>query len=41
MLIHVLKSKVHRARVTAANLNYEGSLTMDRALMDRAGFVAA
>jgi len=40
MLIHVLKSKVHRARVTAANLNYEGSLTMDRALMDRAGFVA-
>jgi aspartate 1-decarboxylase len=40
MLIHVLKSKIHRARITAANVNYEGSLTIDRALMDKVGFVA-
>jgi aspartate 1-decarboxylase len=39
MLIHVLKSKIHRARVTAANVNYEGSLTIARDLMDQAGFV--
>ncbi len=39
MLIHVLKSKIHRARVTAGNVNYEGSLTIDRALMDKVGFV--
>ena len=28
MLIHLLKSKIHRARVTAANVNYEGSLSI-------------
>jgi aspartate 1-decarboxylase len=39
MLIHVLKSKIHRARVTGANVHYEGSLTIARDLMDRAGFV--
>ncbi len=39
MLIHVLKSKIHRAAVTAANVNYEGSLTIARDLMDQAGFV--
>jgi aspartate 1-decarboxylase len=39
MLIHVLKSKLHRAQVTAANVNYEGSLTIARDLMDQAGFV--
>ena len=27
------KSKIHRARLTGADLNYEGSLTLDRALM--------
>ncbi len=37
MLVHLLKSKIHRARVTAANVNYEGSLTIDEDLMDRAG----
>jgi aspartate 1-decarboxylase len=30
------KSKIHRARLTGADLNYEGSLTLDRALMDAA-----
>lgn len=31
-----LKSKIHRATVTEANLNYEGSLTIDRDLMEKA-----
>ena len=35
MLIQLLKSKIHRAEVTDANLNYEGSLTIDRELMDK------
>jgi aspartate 1-decarboxylase len=38
MQIHVLKSKIHRAIVTAANVNYEGSLTIDAELMQKAGF---
>jgi aspartate 1-decarboxylase len=33
-----MKSKVHRAIVTEANLHYVGSLTMDKDLMDLAGF---
>jgi aspartate 1-decarboxylase len=33
------KSKIHRARVTDTNLEYEGSLTVDRDLMDAAGMV--
>ena len=36
MHIFVCKSKIHRARVTDANLNYEGSITIDRRLMDAA-----
>lgn len=32
----MLKSKIHRATVTEANLEYEGSITIDRALMDAA-----
>ena len=35
----VLKAKIHRATVTESNLNYEGSLTVDRDLMDAAGLV--
>lgn len=31
---HMLKSKIHRATITEADLNYEGSLTIDRELMD-------
>jgi aspartate 1-decarboxylase len=34
MDIEILKSKVHRAVITEANLNYVGSLTLDEALMD-------
>ena len=37
MLIEMLKSKIHRATVTDANLNYIGSLTVDKALLEAAG----
>ena len=39
MLIEVLKSKIHRVRVTQANLNYVGSITIDEDLMDAAGMI--
>ncbi len=39
MLVHLLKSKLHRAQVTAANVNYEGSMTIDRDLMDKVGLL--
>ena len=37
MLVHLLKSKIHRAQVTAGDVNYEGSLGIARDLMDRVG----
>jgi aspartate 1-decarboxylase len=37
MLVEVLKSKIHRATVTDKNLEYEGSITVDAALMAAAG----
>lgn len=40
MLIEVLKSKIHRVRVTEANLNYIGSVTIDEDLMDAANIIA-
>lgn len=39
MVIEVLKSKVHRAVITEANLNYVGSLTLDEDLMDAANMI--
>jgi aspartate 1-decarboxylase len=39
MLIHLLKSKIHRARVTAGDVDYEGSLGIDRDLMDKVGLL--
>jgi aspartate 1-decarboxylase len=39
MLRSLLKSKIHRATVTEANLDYEGSVTIDAALMDAADLV--
>ncbi|HET7599744.1 MAG TPA: aspartate 1-decarboxylase [Gemmatimonadales bacterium] len=33
---HLMKSKIHRATVTSADLNYEGSLTVDEDLMEAA-----
>ena len=35
----MLKSKIHRARVTGADLNYEGSITLDQELMEAAGLL--
>ena len=35
----MLRSKIHRATVTDADLNYEGSITVDRSLMDAAGIL--
>ena len=34
MQIHILKSKIHRVKVTDADLNYIGSITIDEDLMD-------
>src|SRR6516164_2074610 len=39
MDIEVLKSKIHRAVITEANLNYVGSLTLDEGLMEAAGMI--
>lgn len=39
MLRTMLKCKIHRATVTEANLHYEGSITVDRSLMDAAGMI--
>jgi aspartate 1-decarboxylase len=36
MQLLMLKSKIHRARVTGADLNYEGSISIDEALMEAA-----
>jgi len=38
--LKLLKSKIHRATVTDADLNYIGSISIDRDLMDAAGIVA-
>ncbi|WP_020533411.1 aspartate 1-decarboxylase [Flexithrix dorotheae] len=40
MYIEILKSKIHRAKVTQAELNYVGSITVDEDLMDAADIVA-
>ncbi len=37
MNVSLLRAKLHQARVTGADLNYVGSITIDRALMDEAG----
>ena len=39
MMRTMLKCKIHRATVTDAQLHYEGSVTVDRTLMDAAGLV--
>ncbi len=39
MLIQVLKSKIHRVRVTQADLNYIGSITIDEHLMNAANLI--
>ncbi len=39
MLISILKSKIHRVRVTEAQLNYVGSITIDEDLLDAANLI--
>jgi aspartate 1-decarboxylase len=39
MFIEVLKSKIHRVKVTGADLNYIGSITVDQDLMDAANII--
>ncbi len=40
MVVEVMKSKLHCARVTEANLNYMGSITIDEDLMDAVDLIA-
>ncbi|RMF50385.1 MAG: aspartate 1-decarboxylase [Bacteroidetes bacterium] len=39
MWVCVLKSKIHRVRITQVDIDYVGSLTLDRDLMDAAGLL--
>ena len=39
MLLTIHKSKIHRASITEANLNYVGSITIDEDLMDAANLI--
>lgn len=39
MFIEVLKSKIHKVKVSEANLNYVGSITIDEDLMDAANII--
>lgn len=39
MIIEVLKSKIHRARITETELSYVGSITIDENLMDAANLI--
>ena len=39
MFLQVFKSKIHRAVITEANLNYVGSITIDEALMEASGII--
>lgn len=39
MWIEVVKSKIHRVKVTEAQLNYVGSITIDEDLLDAAGMI--
>src|ERR1043165_9328801 len=39
MHVHLLKSKIHRAQVTASSLEYEGSLTIAGDLMEKVGLL--
>jgi aspartate 1-decarboxylase len=39
MLIEICKSKIHKAKVTQARLDYQGSITIDSRIMEQAGIV--
>jgi aspartate 1-decarboxylase len=40
MTLELLKAKIHRATVTEANLEYEGSITIDKTLLEATGMIA-
>lgn len=40
MLVTICKSKIHRARITGADLDYEGSITIDKRLLEEANILA-
>lgn len=40
MMIEIIRSKIHRVRITAADLNYIGSITIDEDLLDAANMVS-
>lgn len=40
MVIQILKSKIHRVKITQAELNYVGSITIDEDLMEAANIIA-
>lgn len=40
MLVEVVKSKIHRVKITGADLNYIGSITIDPDLLDAANMIA-
>lgn len=39
MFVEVLKSKIHRVKITGADLDYIGSITIDEALMEASGLI--
>ena len=39
MLVEVLRAKIHRVRITEANLNYKGSISIDEDLLDASGII--
>ncbi|WP_184132968.1 aspartate 1-decarboxylase [Arcicella rosea] len=39
MFLHIMKSKLHRVKITQAELNYVGSVTIDEDLMDAANLI--
>ena len=39
MILTMLKGKIHRATVTQAELNYMGSITIDKTLMEASGII--
>jgi aspartate 1-decarboxylase len=40
MQLNLLKAKIHRAKVTSANLHYEGSISIDQALLQEANILS-
>ncbi|HEX9612318.1 MAG TPA: aspartate 1-decarboxylase, partial [Candidatus Bathyarchaeia archaeon] len=39
MQLRILKGKIHRAKLTGADINYEGSIEIDSSLMEAAGII--